>query len=270
MNNPFSLTGRLNKLRTELQWPVNYYFPSHPTPVLLNDWLGKSITLKFAGEIQCIQCDRHIKKSFQQGYCYPCLQKLYECNLCVIHPEKCRYHEGRCNPNDWFHAHCGQPHVVYLANSSTLKVGITRSSHIPSRWIDQGATQGLVIAKVSNRHQAGQIEVICKKHLADKTHWQAMLKQDAEDIDLRHEQQTLFQKIQGELESLSFSQEIVWEADTHEKIQYPVLEYPKKIKTLDFHQQAQITGTLLGIKGQYLILDTGVLSLRKFAGYLLC
>src|SRR5262249_50330643 len=153
------ISGYLGKMLTTLQQPVAYYFHSSHNSFLLNEFLGRQISLQFTGQIQCIQCQRKIKKSFQQDYCYPCLQKLYECNLCLIHPEKCRYPEGQCSVHDWFHAHCGQPHVIYLANSSGLKVGITRSQNIPGRWIDQGATQGLKIAEVQNRYQAGCLEV---------------------------------------------------------------------------------------------------------------
>src|ERR1700722_1856418 len=144
-------------MTTEWHTPVSYYLSLAEEQIPLNQFIGKKIQLNYLGKIYCIQCGRETKKSFQQGFCFPCYRRLLECNLCIIHPEKCRYYEGKCDPNDWAHAQCGQKQIVYLANSSGVKVGITRATQIPTRWIDQGATQGLPIFSVANRYQAGLI-----------------------------------------------------------------------------------------------------------------
>src|ERR1700730_11757144 len=129
-----SLIGNLQKLSGDLASPVNYTLPLGEHKIFLNPLLGKKISLRFLGEIHCIRCGRKTAKSFQQGHCFPCHRKLLECN-CHVQPEKCRFYEGVCNAEHWAHAHCGQAHFIYFANSSALKVGITRESHIPSRWI---------------------------------------------------------------------------------------------------------------------------------------
>lgn len=262
--------GILHKMQTEYAQPVNYYLQLENQKVSLNDLLGQTIQLKFTGSIYCIQCNRKTSKSFQQGHCYPCYRRLWECNLCLIHPQNCGYYQGHCDPNDWAHAHCTTSHIVYLANSSQLKVGITRCSHIPTRWIDQGATQGLPLFQVNNRRQAGLVEMALKQFIADKTRWQQMLKVCSIRNDMLQKKAEILnaatstldeiqQQFPGEIESLS-NQEIT-------SITYPLLQYPQKITTLNFEKNPLITGLLQGIKGQYILLDTGVLSIRKFAGY---
>lgn len=262
----------LRKMSAVLKNPVEYTLVLGDKNIPLNTFLGKKIQLRYTGEIQCIQCDRKITKSFQQGYCFPCYRRLLECNLCIIHPEKCRYYEGICQENDWAHRHCTQKHAVYLANSSGLKVGITRLNHFVSRWIDQGATQGLVIFTTQNRYQAGLIEVALKKFVADKTNWQAMLKANNYMLDLFAKRDEILEQGKLAITDLMarFPGEIQTMADAViTEINYPVLQYPLKIKTFDFNKNPLVVGVLQGIKGQYLLLDTGVISIRKFGGYVI-
>lgn len=255
-------TGILRKMHVELSSPVDYYLPVGNDKVYLNELLGEVIQFKFTGNIYCIQCDRKTQKSFQQGYCFPCLKRLHECNLCVIHPERCRVEEGLCSKEDWAHQQCDQPHVVYLANSAGLKVGITREKYVPSRWIDQGAKQGLVIHHVTNRYRAGVVEVAYKKYISDRTNWRNLLKQEAETLDLVAEAEYLTSvvKLDAAINAVQPRTEVV-------KIDYPILQYPKKINPLSLDITPSVSGTLLGIKGQYLILDSGVINIRKFSGY---
>lgn len=260
----------LYKLSALLENPVAYTLVLDNQRIPLNPLLGRKIQLRYSGNIYCIQCGRKTPKSFQQGYCFPCYRRLLSCGLCIIHPEKCRYYEGICKADDWAHAHCIQSHVIYLANSSGLKVGITRANHFVSRWIDQGATQGLIIFTVQNRHQAGLVEVALKQFVADKTNWRAMLKADNGPLDLIAKRDEILAQAQSAIDALilRFPGEIqpVTDISTIE-INYPVLQYPLKIKTLDFEKDPCVSGILQGIKGQYLILDNGVLSVRKFGGY---
>ncbi|HVV68338.1 MAG TPA: DUF2797 domain-containing protein [Gammaproteobacteria bacterium] len=266
------LTGKITKMSVELTNPVTYHFHLGEEKILANSLLGEKIRFRFTGEIRCIQCDRKISKSFQQGFCFPCFKRLNECNLCNIHPEKCRFYEGVCNNDDWAHAHCGKEHAVYLANSSGIKVGITRNSHIPSRWIDQGASQGLVIARVQNRYQSGLVEVAIKQYVADKTNWRAMLKSENSIQNLTSKREELLTLAKSKLSPIleRFSDDIQFvSSEEATRIHYPILEYPKKITTFDLDKNPVVEGTLLGLKGQYLILDTGVILVRKFAGYCL-
>ncbi len=253
----------IRKLKSTLEEPVQYYLPIGENDLPLNAYLGKMLTLKFKGEIQCIHCQRKIKKSYSQGYCFPCSQALARCDFCIVKPETCHFHLGTCREPKWGETHCFIPHIVYLANTSGLKVGITRETQIHTRWIDQGAIQALPIFRVKNRYHAGLVEVAIKNHIADKTDWRKMLKGQNQKIDLLAERDSLLES--GE-----------WHRDprveilhnqTVLSIQYPVLAYPEKITALNIEKTPEISGTLLGIKGQYLIFDKGVLNIRNLTGY---
>jgi hypothetical protein len=263
-------SGNLKKLSPIINTPILYTLPIGEEKIALNPLLGQVIQLEYLHTIHCIQCGRKTAKSFQQGYCFPCYKRLMECNLCMIHPERCRFHEGTCQTDDWVHASCGQPHIVYLANSSHAKVGITRETNVPNRWIDQGATQAMPIIRVLNRYHSGLVEVAFKNVIADKTHWQTMLKAASEPLDLVSKRDEIFATTEQAINSIKqqFGEGAVTHLDSPMiNLHYPILQYPTKVKGLDFHKTPIISGTLLGIKGQYLILDIGVINIRKFSGY---
>ncbi|MEW4982146.1 MAG: DUF2797 domain-containing protein [Cycloclasticus sp.] len=263
--------GHLKKMRTTLVAPVEYALPIDDEFVALNAYLGKTIKLTYLGEIHCSNCGKRTKKSYSQGFCYVCMRKLAQCDLCIMKPETCHYHLGTCREPQWGEQHCFQDHYVYLANSSGLKVGITRHTQVPTRWIDQGATQALPIFKVKTRLQSGQVEMALKKHVSDKTDWRKMLKGQAEPKDLAQERDSLIKAAQNELSVIQSANkegdiELLTNAEQVD-IQYPVLAYPEKVTSFNFDKTPEIEGTLMGIKGQYLILDNGVLNIRKFTSY---
>lgn len=262
----FFMIINLCKMSVEHNVPIQYFLKS----LNVNNFLNKPFTLEFTGKIHCIQCDRIIKKSFQQGYCFPCMQKINECNNCMIHPEKCLVETDRCDPADWAHEHCHQKQLVYLANSSGLKVGITQIRNNPTRWIDQGASQALAIFQTSNRYQAGLIEVVLKEYVSDKTNWRTMLLSNVPFIDLIAEKTLLLSQAEKNLSTIlkKYADQII-QLDENNIIsfEYPVLQYPKKIISLSLDKTPKISGILLGIKGQYLIFDSGVINIRKFGGY---
>ena len=261
-------TGILKKMRVE--WPgpdekVRYFLPLETGEVFMNDLTGHRITLSFDHEIHCIHCGRPIKKTYAQGYCYPCFIKLPETDTCIIHPEKCQAHLGISRDMEWSKQHCLQEHFVYLAVTSGLKVGVTRAAQVPVRWIDQGAVRALRIARTPNRYLAGTIEVFLKGHLADKTNWRNMLtSEEHEQIDLLAEKEHLRPFLEKDFRDFLFEDPQIT------TIQYPVLSYPEKIRSVSLDKQDTIRGVLEGIKGQYLIFDTGeVINIRKHGGYVI-
>jgi hypothetical protein len=272
------ITGFLNELASEWSssdFKVHYFLRinsfknQHIT--CLDPLMGQSISLSFTGNIQCSGCGKAIKKIFHSGVCFLCSQKLARCDLCIVRPERCHFHLGTCREPSWGENHCMQPHCVYLANSSGIKVGITRMKNIPTRWMDQGAVQALPIFSVSTRRVAGLIEVALAKHIPDKTNWRAMLKNEVKTEDLVAERDRLIPLIQEELNAISAMDigtfEFLLNREKLYQFNYPVLEYPSKIVSLSFDKTPHIHGKLLGIKGQYLILNIGVLNLGKFEGY---
>ena len=194
--------GQLAKMKVELSAPVTYRLPVGEAEVPLNEVLGETIQLTYTGEINCIHCGRASKKSFSQGYCYPCFKKLPQCDLCIMSPERCHFDAGTCRDPEWGEQFCMTDHVVYLANSSGIKVGITRSSQVPTRWIDQGAVQALPILRVKTRYQSGLVEDIIRQHVSDKTNWRKMLKGEVSDIDLYARRDELLELCDVELRAL--------------------------------------------------------------------
>ena len=264
-------SGHLAKMDVQLAELVQYQLPLDDQRIPLNDLIGSNIAIEHVGDIHCIHCGRRSKKSFSQGYCYPCFTKLPQCDTCIMSPERCHFHHGTCRDPEWGEKYCFTDHFVYLANSSGVKVGITRGTQLPTRWIDQGATQGLPIFRVQTRYQAGLIEDCIREHVADKTSWQKMLKGDAEPVKLAVVRDELLAKAEPGLELLE--QEFGLQAlqrlysETTTEINFPVREFPEKVKSFNLDKQPLVEGLLKGIKGQYLILDSGVINIRKYTGY---
>ena len=263
------ITGCVRKMDVCLGDPVNYHLVLGEHRVLLNQYIGQRVSLQFKGVIHCVQCDRLIKKTFQQGLCYPCMQRINECGNCIIHPERCLVEQGGCSKDDWAHQQCYGEHFVYLANTSGLKVGITRAANIPSRWIDQGAMQAVPLFSTANRYQAGLVEVALKSYIADKTNWRKMLQQDSDLTDLKIFSKGLLHKASNDLspilEKYTAAITVVDMAET--QINFPVTAYPEKVRSFSFDKLDEVSAVLTGIKGQYLIFDSGVLNVRKFGGY---
>ncbi len=261
--------GHLHKMHVALESQVQYRLELTGGTVCLNDLVGQTIRLEYLQNITCIHCGRITKKSFNQGFCYPCFSRLAQCDLCIVSPEKCHYHLGTCREPSWGESYCMQPHVVYLSNTSGIKVGITRESQIPTRWIDQGAVQALAILRVSRRYHSGLVETAFKQHVNDKTNWRTMLKNEVEDIDLYQFFEFIWPKVEATLSAeVRDDVEIVASPDACLSLQYPAFEYPQKVTSFNFDKTPVVVGQLNAIKGQYLILDSGVINIRKFAGYL--
>jgi hypothetical protein len=269
------LSGTLKKMRAELgasahAGEVNYFLPVGKDDLPLNPLVGEKLTLEFLGNIICKNCGRQTRKSFSQGFCFPCMRRLARCDMCILKPETCHYHLGTCREPEWGEKNCFVPHFVYLSNTSGLKVGITRHTQIPTRWIDQGATQATIMFRVENRRQSGLVETAFKEIIADKTNWRTMLKENQPDIDLLAEAEELKARLQ--LGTGQVSTELPAEAIDDQdgdvtSISYPVLEFPKTIRSHNFDKNPLVEGTLMGIKGQYLMFDTGVINIRKFSSY---
>lgn len=264
-------SGQLRKMKTELGSPVQYRLPLGESEVPMNELIGRRLQLSYSGVINCIHCDRKSKKSFSQGYCYPCFTRLAQCDSCIVSPEKCHYAAGTCREPQWGEENCMIDHIVYLANSSGVKVGITRFSQVPTRWMDQGAIQALPIYRVQNRLLSGLVETVFKQHIADKTNWRAMLKGQVDTLDLAAERDRLFAECEAEIAVLQEQHGLqsvqALAAENPIDINYPVQEYPVKITSLNLDKEPQQQGQLRGIKGQYLIFDCGVINMRKYGGY---
>lgn len=257
------MIGHFLKMQVELLDTVQYTLHLDEHIIAMNEQIGKRMRIRHTGEIHCIHCGRKTNKSFSQGYCYPCFTSLPQTDPGVISPEKNMAHMGISRDMEWSKKHDLIDHVVYLALSGGLKVGVTRHTQVPTRWIDQGARSVVRLAITPYRNLAGQIEVALKQFMNDKTNWRAMLtnKVDGEP-DLLEARNMAIDKLPEE-----FKQYIA-DNDDIVTINYPIKLYPEKVKSVNLEKNPIFESTLQGIRGQYLIFDDGnVLNVRKYNGY---
>ena len=246
---------------------ATYFLPVGGREVAMNPLVGGRIGLRFGGLINDIATGKRIKKSYQNGYSYESMTTLARCDLCMVKPELCHYERGTCREPDWGRANCFVPHTVYLALSSRLKVGITRDSNIPGRWIDQGAIRALPIVGLGDRLGAGLVEVELAREYDDKTDWRKMVRGECEDrdVDLEGLRERIFDGYGDLLDDMGAE-----DLDAAPvEIGYPVVGAPKAVKSLSLDKEPIVEGRLLGIRGQYLIFEHGVLSVRRHQGYFL-
>lgn len=266
-------TGRLLKLKTTHNDIVEYSLPllgsdsrmntATTSEIKLNPLIGRNIKIQFDGNIFCLDTGKKIKKSYGQGYSWESFNTLASCDSCIFQPELCHFAQGTCREPKWGEENCFKPHIVYIANSSELKVGITRKTQVPTRWMDQGASYALPILEVRDRLTSGLIEIEIAKKFGDKTNWRKMLKGDVAEIDLMEKRELVLKEFAAIIEKF---QATILEPNLY-TFNYPVEEYPQKISSLSLLKKPIIEGKLLGIKGQYLILDSGVINIRKHQGY---
>jgi hypothetical protein len=263
-------TGPLRKLSADLvpgasphAGDVRYAIRLGGATVDLNERVGASLTVRATGAKTCVVCGRSVAKFFGQGFCFPCFRDAPEASECIVRPELCRAHLGEGRDPAWEREHHDQEHIVYLSFTGGVKVGVTRSTQVPVRWIDQGAVRALPIARTPHRQLAGLIEVVLKKAFADRTDWRAMLRPvDPPPDVLPAARSGALAALPEELAPYALSEEEVW------TLAYPVDHLPPKVKSINLDKEPEVSGTLAAIKGQYLIWADGrVLNVRNHSGF---
>ena len=229
----------------------------------LNELLGQELTFHFSGEIRCSFCEKIIKKTYGNGSCYPCFISLPQNDLCILKPDSCHFHKGSCRNSVWGEDNCFKAHSIYLSYTSNLKVGITREFRIKKRWLEQGATQAIKLARVQNRLQAGLVEVALKKFVSDTTNWRQLFQE--QEIPKEFEQTSV--KLKDHIkETFNFAH---LEEEKSEKFNYPILQYPKIITPYNLEKTPCFQDKLIGLKGSYLLFEGGVFNIKKFTGFYL-
>jgi len=252
--------GTINKLFSHLNNPIQYFTEFNGEFIEMNQLLGKKIAINHTG-YECFNCKKN-KKIRSFGFCFDCFLKVPQAGDYILRPELSKAHLNIQDRDlDYEKKVQLQPHIVYLANSSSLKVGVTRESQIPTRWIDQGANFAIPFARTENRYLAGIIEVELKKYLSDKTNWRKMLSGKADFIDLIAEKESLKNILPDDLKEYYLENNEVLE------INYPVLKYPIKFNSISLQKTHEFEGILNGIKGQYLIFEDLVFNWRSHEGY---
>lgn len=253
----------LKKMTVHADSPVRYELITSNRSIVMNELIGKKISFKWDGDIECISCGKKTNKSFAQGYCYPCFMTVPETAPCILRPELCEAHFGISRNMEWSGKNCLSEHIVYIALSSGIKVGVTRAGQIPTRWIDQGASEAIIFCRVPNRNTAGVIEVKMKNYFSDKTSWQKMLKNEIQqNVNLIDEKNKAINYSDDFIKQFISSENEIY------KFEYPVDKYPEKVKSINLDKEPDFEKTFIGIKGQYLIFDDDtVINIRKYGGY---
>lgn len=252
--------GVLKKMSTENLDTIQYYLDMGSDFLNMNQLLNKNIEMTFE-KYECLNC--HLNKQiYRQGFCKSCFFETPNAGDWIMRPELSKAHLGIEDRDLAYEQKVQlQPHIVYLANSSNVKVGVTRKQQVPTRWIDQGAHEAIEIVEVPNRYLAGITEVALKAYVADKTNWRKMLKNDIEDANLQEWQQKLKEYIPEE------AKEYFIENNSETHLNFPVNQYPEKPKSLNLVKSQTYKGKLVGVKGQYLIFeDQTVFNVRANEG----
>jgi hypothetical protein len=261
MSEVTTISGIIEKMHVSNAEKVQYHFNFAPE-ICVNDLIGKSIRLKWTGKLICAGCGKQVK-SVMMGFCFKCGQDAPEAAECILRPELCRAHLGEGRDVEWEQKNHNRPHVVYLTASDVVKVGVTSDRNMQTRWMDQGAVESIVLAETPNRYTAGLIEVALKSHYSDKTNWQRMLKGERdESIDLIDEKGIIEDLLPFDL------RDYISDNDEIFTFEYPVENYPQKVKSINLEKTSEYSGKLVGIKGQYLIFeDDSVINLRKYSAF---
>ncbi len=258
------MRGFNSELTHQADTTIRYFWTLGDEQVEISDMLGRQVNIRFQGEKRCIACGRKVSKLYQNGYCFPCVTTLAETDLCIVKPHECHHHLGTCRDNEFAATHCMIPHYVYLAVSSHAKVGLTRKHREFTRWVDQGAVRAMLIAELPTRKMAGELEMEIAKTMPDKTDWRKMVQGKADDVNLRELANAVEEQLPDEWRSYLLPERVVHE------FEYPFLagEPAPKAKSMNAEKE-QISGRLIGIRGQYLLFPEGVFQVKKHSGMLL-
>jgi len=256
----------LSQLNSEVEYTLPLYETTQPSlNIELNQLIGRTIKISFSGIINCVVTGKKIRKAYGEGMSYDAFKSSPLAVESIIRPELSKIHLGvALRDYDWEMQHHMKPHIVYLSKTAGNKVGVTKESQIPTRWIDQGAIQALIIARVPYRQAAGAIEISLKKHISDKTNWRKMLQNEINQDSLLSIRDELFSKVENEYRQYLVREETLYD------INFPVIKYPEKVKSLTLDKVPEIEEKLVGIKGQYLLFENDlVFNVRRHSGYLI-
>lgn len=265
--------GTLQKMRVAATSPVSYWLedalqasdaPSaNDLPV--NALLGRPVELRFEGRLTCLACNKEVERVFDNGYCEICVRTRADADICMMRPERCHYGDpdNPCRDDSFAIERCFQPHYLYASLTSDVKIGITRASNVPARWMDQGAVAAITLARLPSRREVGLVEHALAASFKDRTHWMNMLRgtPDPALLDLA------VAEIDQRLAELGVSGVLPPEQRLRMTFQYPMNVSLEKVKRLTFRRASRLQGVLLGVKGQYWVLDQGVLNVRRHSGY---
>ncbi|MCT4664027.1 MAG: DUF2797 domain-containing protein [Flavobacteriales bacterium] len=229
-----------------------------------NELVSRNIKISFTGNIHCVITGKKIPKAYGEGMSWDAFQTSPMADQSIVKPELSTAHLGIPRRDyDWELKNHVVPHFVYLSFTSDFKVGVTRYSQIPTRWIDQGAIAAVKIAETPYRQAAGLIEVALKDFVKDKTNWRNMIKNQSFDLkEMEAIRNKLIAKIPSDFEPFVLKNEPIQILD------FPILTPLQKVSSMKLDKTPVIEGKLIGIKGQYLLFeDQKVMNMRAHTAY---
>ena len=258
------ITSPSSTIGEEVEYKFQMFDVLKEQPLVdINDWVGKELTWKFDGVVNCVVTGEAMNQAYRMGMSQKAFFESPISCPSIINPELSTIHTGvALRDRDFEERYHNVPHVVYLSRTNKLKVGVTGLGREQFRWNDQGAVEGIQLCVTPYRQLAGEIEVALKEHMNDKTHWLGMLKDVTRFPDELLELKDECFELLGPNYEPFFSDD-----DTVHSINYPVQKYPLKVKSLKLNKEPNGTGVISGIKGQYLILEDGrVMNVRAHEG----
>lgn len=257
------LEGHITKLQFEPGTPIRYSWRLQTGTIDMNAQIGKGLQIRFEQEITCTHCGKPSAKSYGRGYCYRCFTTLARCDLCIVSPSRCHYANGTCREPEWGEQFCFTPHLVYLARSSGLKVGLTRAGNENFRWTEQGARAGLVIARTESRKAAGELELLLAKSVPDKTDWRKLVTGQSDSVDLTAECARVRTRVGRAIEDI---EGVHWVHETPQTLEFPVQRYLNRARRIRLIDDRVVTGKVLGIIGQFIMFDHGAFNVAEHTG----
>lgn len=255
--------GPLRKMSTVYGKNIRYSLRIGEDLLFMNQLLGRQIRMHFKGNHTCF-CGQLVPEVYRQNFCRECFFTKPEASPTIMKPELSKAHLGIEERDLEFEKRLQlQPHYVYLAKTDRIKVGVTRCTQMPYRWMDQGAKSAAILLEVPNRYLAGEAEVALKDHFVDKTSWQAMLKDIPTDEDLMEALDRAAEVLPESLKSYLYQNPNEWH------FSYPIQHQIDKVKSISFKNEGDLLeGELWGIRGQYLITSSGVFNVRSHSGHM--
>ena len=254
-------SGVLKKMTSIHDNPVRYIIDFDNDLIFLNQIIGKKIKIHKTGYC-CLSCLENIQ-IFANGFCKKCFFESPIAGDWIMKPELSKAHLGIEDRDISYEKKVQlQNHIVYLSKTSGIKVGVTRSNNMSTRWIDQGAIEAVELIEVPNRYLAGVAEVKLKEKFSDKTNWRKMLTSNFEEADIIKNKKIALDELGSEFEEFFKTDSEVM------KFNYQIDKSIDSVKSVSLKKSDDIEGKLIGIKGQYLIFeDSSVFNVRSNEGY---
>ena len=240
--------------------PVRYILDFEDDLLFLNQSIGKNFKIYKTGYC-CLSCNDNIE-IFANGFCKKCFFESPMSGDWVMKPELSKAHLGVEDRNiDYEKKIQLQSHIVYLSKTSGIKVGVTRSNNMTSRWIDQGAVEAIQLIEVPNRYLAGVAEVKLKDKFSDKTNWRKMLTSNIDESDIISDKKIAFEALGSDFEKyFKINSQLI-------KFNYQIQQPVESVKSVSLKKSNDVEGKLIGVKGQYLIFeDSTVFNVRSNEG----